>query len=462
MSAMRIFCVAISALLLTGCTNKQGGLDWCGFAQIINMMSFGGFEDFKQDVCHPKPTETAAANAPSPSPKPSPSQTQTAAATPASPSDDPNSNAQLPAGSTPPPDTSSTPATPTTTAVANPCTTTCPVGSFCEVQTAQSGLGPPPDAEAAKMAALGPPPEEQAAAPMAGLGPPPQEQAATPMAGLGPPPDSPAAPAPVGPSSPGTAAVPIPPVVPMPLSPPAPQPPTANSGNVCSPTPPASPKPGNVCSPTPASKPNNVCTSSTPSTAGNSAQQPPPTARVNSGECHTVNGQTTCTDASGNSCTTTGGFCDPTAPQSTKTAAAPAPPTPNAGPLTLKPSTQMASAGNPCNQKSQNASVPACSSKPPYLPWGGHGSATITVSDGQPCGVGWHDTPGGPGGVTVLDSMSVSSPPSHGTLRPQDQHVIIFTPAPNYKGQDTFTLTMREHNGGRSATLSVTVSVTIQ
>jgi hypothetical protein len=40
--------------------------------------------------------------------------------------------------------------------------------------------------------------------------------------------------------------------------------------------------------------------------------------------------------------------------------------------------------------------------------------------------------------------------------------VIIFTPAPNYKGQDTFTLTMREHNGGRSATLSVTVSVTIQ
>jgi Bacterial Ig domain len=122
----------------------------------------------------------------------------------------------------------------------------------------------------------------------------------------------------------------------------------------------------------------------------------------------------------------------------------------------------MASAGNPCNQKSQNASVPACSSKPPYLPWGGHGSATITVSDGQPCGVGWHDTPGGPGGVTVLDSMSVSSPPSHGTLRPQDQHVIIFTPAPNYKGQDTFTLTMREHNGGRSATLSVTVSVTIQ
>jgi hypothetical protein len=48
------------------------------------------------------------------------------------------------------------------------------------------------------------------------------------------------------------------------------------------------------------------------------------------------------------------------------------------------------------------------------------------------------------------------------SLRPQDQHLIIFAPAAGYKGQDSFTLSMREHNGGRSATLSVTVSVTIQ
>jgi len=40
--------------------------------------------------------------------------------------------------------------------------------------------------------------------------------------------------------------------------------------------------------------------------------------------------------------------------------------------------------------------------------------------------------------------------------------VIIFTPAPGYKGHDSFTLSIREHNGGRSATLSVKVSVTIQ
>jgi hypothetical protein len=91
------------------------------------------------------------------------------------------------------------------------------------------------------------------------------------------------------------------------------------------------------------------------------------------------------------------------------------------------------------------------------LPWGGHGSATITVSGGQPCGIGWHDT-----GATILDSMSVTSQPAHGSLRPQDQHLIIFAPAAGYKGQDSFTLSMREHNGGRSATLSVTVSVTIQ
>jgi hypothetical protein len=85
----------------------------------------------------------------------------------------------------------------------------------------------------------------------------------------------------------------------------------------------------------------------------------------------------------------------------------------------------------------------------------------ITVSGGKPCGVGWHDTPGGPGGVTVLDSMTVISQPSHGSAASQD-HSVIYTPAPGYKGQDTFTLSMQEHNGGRSATLRVNVSVTIQ
>jgi hypothetical protein len=365
-----------------------------------------------------------------------------------------------------------------------------------QAATPTADLGPPAQDQAATpMASLGPPPQGQAATQTAGLGPPPQDQAATPMASLGPPPDSPAAPAPASPSSPGTSATPIAPVIPRPLSLPAPQPTASyNSGsNICNPAPVAPPKPANVCNP------------STPSTAGNAAQQtaavPPqkplsaPTAGVNGVNCNTVNGLTTCTDMSGNSCTSTAGYCTPTAPQPAKTAAAPTPPAPNASPLKiqpqiqtasagnpgnqtsstaptapapnaaplqLKPQTQTASAGNPGNQKTQTASVPVCSAKPPYLPWSGTGSATITVSGGQPCGVGWHDTPGGPGGVTVLDSMSVSSPPAHGSLRPQDQHVIIFTPASGYKGQDSFMLTMQEHNGGRSATLRVKVSVTIQ
>jgi hypothetical protein len=318
------------------------------------------------------------------------------------------------------------------------------------------------------------PTPSQPVAPTAGLGPPPQEQAATPTAGLGPPPNSPAVPPPAGASSPGTTAMPTPSVVPEPVNPPAPQPPTAryNPGNVCNPTPPA-PKPGNICNPPPASKPGNICNPSTPSKAGNAGQQtaatPPQnpqspfTGRMNSGECHTVNGQTTCTDAAGHSCTTTGGFCDPTNPQqgTSNTAAPGMPPKPNAGPLQLKPSTQIASAGQPCNQKNQTSSVPACESKPPYLPWGGTGSAMITVSGGKPCGVGWHDTPGGPGGVTVLDSMTVTSQPSHGNAASQG-HSVIYTPTPGYKGQDAFTLSMQEHNGGRSATLSVRVSVTVQ
>ena len=123
-----------------------------------------------------------------------------------------------------------------------------------------------------------------------------------------------------------------------------------------------------------------------------------------------------------------------------------------------------------CSSGGTSSQVQACKSNPPFLPWGGNGSASITVSGGQSCNIGWHDTPGGPGGVTVLDSMSVTSPPSRGTavVSPQDHHVIIFTAAPPpkpgekpYTG-DSFTLSIQEHNGGRKATMSVKVSVTIQ
>jgi hypothetical protein len=40
--------------------------------------------------------------------------------------------------------------------------------------------------------------------------------------------------------------------------------------------------------------------------------------------------------------------------------------------------------------------------------------------------------------------------------------VIIFVPALGYQGPDSFNLSMQEHNGGRKATMSVKVSVTIQ
>jgi hypothetical protein len=79
------------------------------------------------------------------------------------------------------------------------------------------------------------------------------------------------------------------------------------------------------------------------------------------------------------------------------------------------------------------------------------------VSGGKPCGIGWHNT-----GATILDSMSVVSPPAYGSLRPQDQHVIVFTPTPGYKGRDSFVLSMQEHNGSRRATMRVKVNVTIQ
>jgi hypothetical protein len=229
------------------------------------------------------------------------------------------------------------------------------------------------------------------------------------------------------PAGPQMASLPVPPttvmlpvptgttvIVPVPTG-------TTSSGkpNVCKPTttsysPPqnvCNPKPQNVCNP----KPQNVCNPTAPPKSSPISLKPKP----------------------GDS------------PMGTS-------PKPSTGALTLKPNPNGAKVAslNPCNTKK---TVQACESKPPFLPWGGQGSAMVTVSGGMPCGIGWHDT-----GATILDSMSVTSQPAHGSLQPKDQHMIIFTPAPGYKGQDSFILSMREHNGGRRATLAVKVSVTIR
>jgi hypothetical protein len=265
------------------------------------------------------------------------------------------------------------------------------------------GLGPPPMDVAYPMRAGKP---QYSSLPkittIAGLGPPPVGGNPGNTAGLGPPPN---------PGGTTTA-----------LGPP---------GNICH-LPPPMPPTGNMCNPqTPASNmPMNPAGTTTKAGNPGATTQPKPA-----------------------------NTCQPK--PASNACATPVSPKPNGGPLKLKPNTQTASAGQPCNQKNQSAPVQACESKPPFLPWGGTGSAMITVSGGKPCGVGWHDTPGGPGGVTVLDSMTVSSQPSHGSAASQG-HSVIFTPAPGYKGPDSFTLSMKEHNGGRSATLTVKVSVTIQ
>jgi hypothetical protein len=134
----------------------------------------------------------------------------------------------------------------------------------------------------------------------------------------------------------------------------------------------------------------------------------------------------------------------------------PATPKANDGPLNLKPSpgaTQLASS-TPSNSADSAA---LCESKPPYLPWGGHGSASITVSGGKPCGIGWHDT-----GATILENITVTSQPKHGSITPKNKNVVIFTQTAGYKGQDKFMLRMQERNGSRRATLTVTVNVTIR
>jgi hypothetical protein len=326
-----------------------------------------------------------------------------------------------------------------------------------------ASLAPPLDNSA--MGGLGPPPDPQKHSspdntPMGGLGPPPDPQKHsppdnTPMGGLGPPPDpqkhNPPAPAGGGAAAPqgSAAATPQGPIfIPVPMAPP-------DVGHR---------QPPNVCH---AKAPPNVCHTKTPPNDGhqkppgpgtnagtNSGTQPAGTAVMNSGTCHLdqSTGIRTCKDTQGRTCTTKASFCDPA-----KTAQA-APP-PASGPLKLKPQqgTQLAKLDEPKTPAAPAASIAACESKAPYLPWGGQGTASITVSGGKPCGVGWHDT-----GATILENITVTSRPAHGTVTPKSKNEVIFTPTPGYKGQDSFMLRMQERNGGQRATLTVRVTVTIR
>jgi hypothetical protein len=360
----------------------------------------------------------------------------------------------------------------------------CPKPSQAAMYMAS--LSPPPNpSDNNPMGGLGPPPDPQKHSPtdntpMGGLGPPPDPQQHnppdnTPMGGLGPPPNpqkhNPPAPAGGGGAAPqgSAAATPQEPIfIPVPMAPP-------DVGHR---------QPPNVCH---AKAPPNVCHTKTPpndghqkppgsgTNAGNNSgtgtkisdtwdtqpkpgdtkPQPAGTAVMNSGTCHLdqSTGIRTCKDTQGRTCTTKASFCDPA-----KSAQA-APPPPS-GPLKLKqqPGTQqLAKLDEPKTPTAPAASIPACESKAPYLPWGGQGTASITVSGGKPCGVGWHDT-----GATILENITVSSRPAHGTVTPKNKNEVIFTPTPGYTGQDSFMLRMQERNGGRRATLTVRVTVTIR
>jgi hypothetical protein len=327
-----------------------------------------------------------------------------------------------------------------------------------------------------RMAGLGPPPESSsntpsANNPMGGLGPPPEPQKqnppdGTPMGALGPPPDpqqhNPPAPAGSASATPQGSTPQGPIFIPVPVAPP-------NVGNrqppnVCHAKPPNQPKsPPNDGHQKPPGSGTSAGTNpgtrisdtwDTQPKPGDTKTQPAGTAVMNSGTCHLdqSTGIRTCKDTQGRTCTTKASFCDPA-----KSAQA-APPPPS-GPLKLKPQqgTQLAKLDEPKTAAAPTASIAACESKAPYLPWGGQGTASITVSGGKPCGVGWHDT-----GATILENITVSSPPAHGAVTPKSKNEVIFTPTPGYKGQDSFMLKMQERNGGRRATLTVRVTVTIR
>jgi len=151
----------------------------------------------------------------------------------------------------------------------------------------------------------------------------------------------------------------------------------------------------------------------------------------------------------------------PQHPAQTTTATPAAPPPP---PLPHPVQTAAATPPNapplpPTASASAAASLQACAVKNITVPWGGTGSASMIVLGNKSCFIGWHDT-----GNTILDAMEVRSSPAHGSIKPQDQHVVIFSPNADFHGKDAFTLTLHERSAldGQTATAVVNVAVTVE
>jgi Big-like domain-containing protein len=217
-----------------------------------------------------------------------------------------------------------------------------------------------------------------------------------------------------------------------------PQPGPATTTNA-SPVPPANPKPRTTTvaalPPPTAPKPN-----------------PPPVAkpgvnsgRMNGGTCTTVAGKTTCTGDDGRICTTTtSDFCDPDSPQA-KT-------------VEPKPAMDMLTPPPAPTKTASTTPVQICESNPQMPPWGGTSASALTVGAGGACGIGWTDS----NGVT-LDHLTVTSNPSHGTIKQQDKGHVVYTAAPGYTGPDSFSVSIQEHyQDGRSAKAGSNVSVTVK
>jgi hypothetical protein len=133
----------------------------------------------------------------------------------------------------------------------------------------------------------------------------------------------------------------------------------------------------------------------------------------------------------------------------------------NRSPYTPEPpqNTGVSASNNPppCAHPDIMFAPRSCDPHPVLPAWASTSASTMTVSGG-PCGIGWVDS----NGVT-LDQLSIKQNPSHGSIQLKGKGSLTYTPAPGYKGSDSFSVSIQEHyRDGRRATAGSNVSVTIK
>jgi hypothetical protein len=99
---------------------------------------------------------------------------------------------------------------------------------------------------------------------------------------------------------------------------------------------------------------------------------------------------------------------------------------------------------------------PACRVSPVGLALGAETAATMQTGSGMACTVAVRT------GSAVIDDITVTAQPRHGSIAPRGRTGAIYRPEPRYRGEDGFALALRGRSGTHEGVAVVRVRVTVR